>query len=205
MVPTSLPPLPDGFHPVPRGKVALLTFSLEMRAKPDARRDPPGSEALRLRKIERPDIDWYRALFRDVGERWMWFSRLRMGDDRLAATIADPLVEVYELTSDRPGRGMLELDFRETGSCELAFFGVTPQLIGSGAGRFLMNRALALAWSRPISKLWVHTCAADHPDAPAFYRRSGFVLTDLQVEVADDPRLTGEAPEDASPHIPILR
>ena len=38
-----------------------------------------------------------------------------------------------------------------------------------------MNRALELAWSRPISRVWVHTCTFDHPSALAFYQRSGFL------------------------------
>jgi GNAT superfamily N-acetyltransferase len=87
--------------------------------------------------------------------------------------------------------GLLELDFREAGTCELAFFGVTQAIQGSGAGRFLMNRAIEYAWRRPISRLWVHTCTLDHPDALAFYLRSGFRAYARRVELADDPRLTG--------------
>jgi GNAT superfamily N-acetyltransferase len=204
MIPTALPPLANGFHDVPRGKVALLTLSLDMPAPPPVRPDPPGSERFSMRRVPAPGLDWYRDLYRAVGARWMWFSRLRMPDAVLAATLNDPGVEVYALDADGRQAGLLELDFRQMPVCELAFFGLTPDLIGAGAGRWLMNRALDLAWSRPIERLWVHTCAADHPGAPAFYVRSGFRPVSQQVEVADDPRLTGESPPDASPHIPIV-
>ena len=88
--------------------------------------------------------------------------------------------------------------------CELRMFGVTAQLIGTGAGRFLMNRALERAWSEPIRRFWVHTCTFDHQAALAFYVRSGFRPYRQQIEYADDPRLLGLLPRGAAPHVPII-
>jgi GNAT superfamily N-acetyltransferase len=201
---STLPPLADGYHDLPRGKVALPTVSLQMLTKPLRKPDPPGSEGLRLVRRPEPDTDWYRAIYRRVGEPWMWFSRLRMSEAVLRAEIHDPAVEVFSVEGPTGEIGFLQLDFRERDICELAFFGLVPEAVGGGAGRWLMNRALEQAWSRPITRVWVHTCMADHPAALAFYVRSGFVPFKLQVEVADDPRLTGESPRDASPHIPML-
>ena len=82
----------------------------------------------------------------------MWFSRLQMADAELAAIIRSPMVEVHALVHEGRDKGLLELDFREAGQCELAFFGVTADLIGGAAGRWLMNRALELAWSRPVTR-----------------------------------------------------
>ena len=48
-----------------------------------------------------------------------------------------------------PDEGILELDFRKEGECELAFFGISPKLLGLGAGRWMMNQALDLAWFTP--------------------------------------------------------
>lgn len=94
--------------------------------------------------------------------------------------------------------------FGEAGQCELVYFGVTAKLIGSGAARFMMNRALELAWSRDLSRVWVHTCTFDHPSAVAFYQRSGFRPFRRQIEIADDPRLDGTAPRSAAKHVPII-
>ena len=33
-----------------------------------------------LRRVETPALDWYRDLFRRVGEDWLWISRARMPD-----------------------------------------------------------------------------------------------------------------------------
>jgi GNAT superfamily N-acetyltransferase len=194
--------LPDGYSDVPRGKIAAVVTHLEMTAQPARRDDPPG--AWTLRKVDTPQLDWYRDLFRRVGEEWLWFSRARMNDAELAAVINAAGIEVYALSVDGRDEGLLELDFREAGQCELLYFGVTASLIGTGAARFLMNRALDLAWSRDVSRVWVHTCTLDHPSAVAFYQRSGFRPFRRQVEIADDPRLDGTAPRDAARHVPII-
>ena len=194
--------LPDGYSDVPAGKIAAVVTHLEMTERPVLPFDPPGSWT--LRRVESPGLDWYRDLYRRVGEEWLWFSRLQMPDKELAAIIQAPLVEVYALVHEGRDEGLLELDFRDAGQCEIAFFGVTANLIGSGAGRFLMNRALELSWSQPITRVWVHTCTFDHPSALGFYQRTGFRAFRRQIEIADDPRLDGSAPRDVTRHVPVI-
>ncbi|MHC2622667.1 GNAT superfamily N-acetyltransferase [Bradyrhizobium huanghuaihaiense] len=194
--------LPDGYSDVPAAKIAAVVTHLEMTAPPARRADPPGSWT--LRKIDTPAPDWYRDIYRRVGEDWLWFSRARMSDTELAAIIHAPGIELYALAVDGRDEGLLELDLRQPGHCELVYFGVTGSLIGTGAARFLMNRTLELAWSRDVRRVWVHTCTFDHPSAVAFYQRSGFRPFHRQIEVADDPRLDGTAPRDAARHVPII-
>jgi GNAT superfamily N-acetyltransferase len=164
--------------------------------------DPQGRWT--LRRVEAPGLDWFRDLYRRIGAEWLWFSRLRMTDAKLAATIQSPLIEMYALVQDGRDEGVLELDFRNAGECELRLFGVTADLIGSGAGRWLMNRALELIWSRPVTRVWVHTCSLDHPAALAFYQRSGFRPFRRQIEISDDPRLDGTVRRSAARHVPII-
>lgn len=197
--------LAPGFHEVPPGMLATVVTHLEMRA-PAPQRPAPAPEGLRPRQVTAPDPGWYRDLFTRVGGHdWLWFSRLMLRDAELAAILSDPKVELHTLERDGRAEALLELDFRSEGACELAFFGVTGALIGTGAGRFLMNRAIARAWARPITRFHVHTCTLDHPGALGFYRRSGFTPVRQQVEIAPDPRLSGLMPETAGPHVPIFR
>ena len=141
---------------------------------------------------------------RRVGDDWLWIDRVKMSDTELASIIHAPLVEVYALAHEGRDEGLLDLDFRQAGHCEIVYFGVTAKLVGSGAGRWLMNRALEIAWSRPIARLWLHTCTHDHPGAVAFYLRSGFRAFLRQIEIEDDPRIDGIAPRDAAGHVPVI-
>ena len=195
--------LADGFHDVPAGKVADIVTSLEMFARPALRPEVEGP-AWTLNRLTAPDEAEYLALYSRVGRDWLWFTRLAMPRDELRAAIGDPRVEVYRLAAPGGEVGILELDFREAQTCELVYFGVSRGLVGGGAARWLMNRAIERAWSRPINRFWVHTCTLDHPNAPTFYQRSGFKAFRRQVEIADDPRLAGLSPMDAAPHVPVI-
>ena len=193
----------DGYTDVPDGKVASIVTSLQMFKRPRLR-EGRAEANWSLAKVDSIDLDCYRTLFRSVGEDWLWFSRLQLSDEELGSVLSEPSRELY-LFRERDGdAGITELDFGTEGECELAFFGLIPHMIGRGAGRWLMNRALSIAWSRPIRRLWVHTCTFDHPGALDFYVRSGFVPFHRQIEVADDPRITGVLPESAAPHVPLL-
>ena len=181
--------------------VAVVTF-LEMRERPDA---TAPSSTLEVQRIDNPEPETYRRLFRRIGSRWLWFSRLVMDDAKLAAIISDPKVELLTVV-DRDGQevGMLELDFREPAECELAFVGLVPELSGQGHGRWLLAEALQLAWRDGVERVHVHTCTLDHPAALSAYRRAGFVPFKRSIERFPDPRLLGILPSDCAPQVPLL-
>ncbi|AMK22053.1 MULTISPECIES: GNAT family N-acetyltransferase [unclassified Sphingobium] len=188
---------------VPDGQIATIVTHLEMRERPRPAPMPP--TPLRLVPWKTPTPDAYRALFRRVGEPWLWFSRLMMDDAALTAIIHDPAVEVYAVTDPRGVEvGLLELDFRSLPDCELAFFGLIPTLNGKGLGKWLIAQAKTLAWRKDVMRFWVHSCTLDSPAALGFYQKAGFVPTKREVEIFADPRLAGLLPPDAAPHVPML-
>jgi GNAT superfamily N-acetyltransferase len=189
--------------PIASDQIATIVTSLQMLERP--RPKPMPASRLRLDRWRDAAPDRYRTLFRRVGGPWLWFSRLVMRDEMLTAIIHDPAVELYAVTDARGIElGMLELDFREPGLCEIAYFGLVPELTGQGEGRWLMGHALMLAWRAGVERVWVHTCTLDHPKALNFYRAQGFVPYARAVEIFADPRLAGLLPADAAPHIPLL-
>lgn len=194
-----------GLTIVAPGEVAAIVTTLEMRERPRAAPLPPLPAPLSLTRWHRPASARYRALFRRVGAPWLWFSRLVIAEDDLRRVLDDDAVEIFALV-DGAGIevGMLELDFRRAGECEIAYFALVPELTGKGIGRWLMAQALALAWREGVGRVWVHTCTLDHPAALGFYQREGFVPIGRAVETFADPRLTGHLPHDSAPHIPCL-
>lgn len=192
-----------GLTAVSDDQVATIVTTLEMRRRPPPRPMPPSP--FRLVAWPRPALPRYRALFERVGAPWLWFSRLIMDDVALAVIVHDPGVEVFAV-EDRTGVevGMLELDLRETGACELSYVGLVPELAGRGHGDWLMAHALARAWRPGVDRVWVHTCTLDHPAALPFYLRHGFVAVARTVETFADPRVAGLLPANAAPQIPML-
>ena len=190
------------YESLPDGELAAVVTYLEMRAPPD-RSVPPSP--LSLKRVEVPEPEHYRELFRRVGAPWLWFSRLTLDDAHLAEIIQHPKVELYSVLDDGGNQvGMLELDFREPHECELSFIGLVPELAGQGHGRWLLAEALRLAWREGVDRVHVHTCSLDHPAALAAYRRAGFTPFKRTIERFRDPRLLGILPTAAAPQIPLL-
>ena len=189
--------------PVTDGELAAVVTSLEMRERPKPR--PLPASPLRLTHWREPAPDGYRTLFRRVGAPWLWFSRLMLSDEALLTIIRDPAVDIYAVV-DRGGVeiGMLELDFRVEGECEIGFFGLVPELTGKGHGDWLMAQTLALGWRKDVQRMWVHTCTLDHPGALGFYRRNGFTPFARAIETFADPRLIGILPRETAPHTPLI-
>ena len=189
--------------PVDPGELATIVTTLEMTRRPPLR--PLPASPLRLVRWERPDPAKYRALFRRVGGPWLWYSRLAMDDAALTAIVHDPGVQVHAVL-DRAGIeiGLLELDLRHAGACELSYVGLVPELAGKGHGRWLMAEAMARAWVPGVTRVWVHTCTLDHPSALGFYRAQGFVAVRRTIETFPDPRALGLLPVEAGAHVPYL-
>jgi GNAT superfamily N-acetyltransferase len=195
--------LADGYHAVPKGKLAMIVTHLEMHAHAPIK-DVPLPEGITFRQVK-PTLEWYRDVFTRVGALdWLWYGRLKMPDAELQAILDDPKVVVFTLSKGGVDEALLELDFRVDGACELAYFGLTSNLIGTGAGRYLMNQAISHAWNTDISRFHVHTCTIDSPQALNFYVRSGFTPYKREVEIDDDPRLIGALPESAAAWVPVI-
>jgi GNAT superfamily N-acetyltransferase len=183
---------------LPKGHVGAVVTSLEMTEKPKPR--PMPMSQLRLERWRAPDPEKYRALFRRVGGRWLWYSRLLMDDETLRATIGD----LWTVTDRGIEVGMVELDFRTEGECLIQFLGLVPELAGKGHGPWLFAQVLALAWRPGVSRLRVNTCTLDHPAALPAYLKAGFRPVSRALESFPDPRILGVLPRDVAPQLPLL-
>jgi GNAT superfamily N-acetyltransferase len=191
----------DGYTDLPPGKLAAVVTHLEMRSRPVL--DAP-SPRLILQAVERPDLGWYRTLYRAIGEDWLWFSRIEMGEAELAGILHRVGNETYVAIVEGEEAGIVELDRRDPADVEISFFGLKPGATGKRLGGAMMAEALRLAWRPETLRVWLHTCTLDHPAALTFYRRCGFTPFARSIEVVDDPRLSGVLPRSAAPHIPII-
>lgn len=181
------------------GEIGTVVTYLEMTDRPKPR--PVPDSPLRLERWRDVDPAKYRLLFKRVGARWLWYSRLAMDDEKLRASIG----EVHAVV-DRSGIevGMLEFDFAEAGECLIRFLGLVPELAGRGHGKWLFAQTLALAWRKQVERVHVNTCTLDHPAALPSYIRAGFTAYNRAFESFPDPRLSGLLPRDVAPQLPLI-
>ena len=188
-----------GLDELPPGHVGAVVTFLEMARRPEPA--PAPESPLRMEHWDPVGLDRYRDLFRRVGGRWLWYSRLAMDDAALAAALGE--VHAVIGPSGEPA-GMVELDFRTPGECLIRFLGLVPELAGQGLGRWLFAETLMRAWVPGVERVAVHTCSLDHPAALPAYLRAGFTACGRAFESFPDPRLTGLLPRDAAPQIPLV-
>jgi len=207
--------IPDGYTDLAAGKIASVVTYLEMLERPpltdvsstgmqSGTRSGMQSE-VRLRQVQNAGLDWYRALYRRAGAPWLWFSRLEMTDEQLAALLHRSTTELFVGERDGSEIGIAELDRSQAPNVEIMSFALLPEVIGKGLGRALLRQLLDRAWSHSTARVWLHTCNLDGPTALSFYVKCGFCPYKRAIEVADDPRIRGILPEDAAPQVPIIR
>lgn len=181
-------------EPLPEGKLREVVTYLEMTASPKRMPVTPTGHKVALMRAEQPTAHFYRYLYDTVGEAWLWWERRTKDDAALIEIIQDPMVEIYVLYAEGVPAGFAELDRRVEDEIELAYFGLLPEFIGRGLGRYFMTWTVDAAWRHEPDRLWVHTCNFDHPGALSVYQRAGFVPYDQAVSIIDDPRAKGIIP-----------
>jgi GNAT superfamily N-acetyltransferase len=153
----------------------VTTFYLQMFARPE-RIVPPPREGLVVILAKKPTVAYYRFLYDAVGRDYNWTSRKKLSDADLAALLADPRLEVHALMVEGVPAGFAELDRRIEGEMELVQFGLVPEFIGQGLGRYFLQWAIDKAWSYHPQRFWLHTCTKDHPAALPNYLKAGFTI-----------------------------
>jgi GNAT superfamily N-acetyltransferase len=161
--------------------VLVTRTYLEMLSPDELRPATLAEPAPRIERIEHCSVEFFRFLYRQVGEAYHWTDRLRWGDERIRAHLATPGVSLWVMSWEGAAAGYFELREHEDRSAEIAYFGLLPEFIGRGWGKFLLTQAAHAAWQLGPTRVWLHTCTLDHPAALPNYLRRGFRPTRKEV------------------------
>ena len=128
---------------------------------------------------------FYLYLYTEVGRRYHWVERRRWSPEQLRAVLDDPNVRIWVLEYEGCPAGYFELARDAEGGVEVAYFGLLPEFLGRGLGKHLLTVAVETAWSLDPtpSRVWLHTCTLDAPQALPNYVARGFrpYMTDEEV------------------------
>jgi len=158
-----------------------VTF-LEMTERPSwPRPGPAPGGPLWLATCARPEPWWFLALYDAVGRDYDWADSHARPAEEVRAWLEDPAVTMHIAIRDGLPVGFFMLDARAAGTCDLAYFGLTPGAVGHGLGQWMLRTAVWTGWDLGgTRRLTVNTCTLDHPAALPTYRKWGF--TPIRVE-----------------------
>jgi GNAT superfamily N-acetyltransferase len=154
--------------------VKVVRTYLEMTSPDQLRVAPAESPAPRVERLEQCTVELFRFLYREVGRAYRWTDRLGWSDSEIRQYLSIPGVSVWLMSWAESPAGYFELREHSDRSVEIVYFGLLPDYVGRGWGKYLLTRAVQAAWSLGPTRVWLHTCTLDHPAALPNYLKRGF-------------------------------
>jgi len=160
---------------IPAGTEVPYTVTyLAMDTPPEAAA-PPLPTDLRLEVATDPPVWFFLSLYGAVGRDYEWVDKFDEAPEDLRSYLHRPDMELT--TAYRHGwpQGFFLLDWRLPGTCDLAYFGLVPEAVGTGIGAKLLAAAIEAGWARAgTERMTLNTCTLDHPRALQVYQEAGF-------------------------------
>jgi GNAT superfamily N-acetyltransferase len=156
------------------GPRKVVRTYLEMRSPGELRPGPVPSPAPQVERLSQCSVELFRYLYEKVGQAHRWTDRLSWSDEAVRQHLDTPGVSMWLMSWEGLPAGYFELREHEDDSVEIAYFGLLPDFIGRGWGKYLLTRAVESAWQVGVQRVWLHTCTLDHPAALPNYLKRGF-------------------------------
>lgn len=161
--------------PEPRARPPHTVTYLETTALPPA--PGPAPEGTALLRADRPPAWWFLALYDAVGAAHDWTDMHHWPRAEVEAYLHDPRAELWTLMGPGWPLGFFLLDGRAPPTAEIDYFGLVPEAVGRGLGRWLLASAVHHAWALAgTERVSVNTCTLDHPRALPNYLEAGFEI-----------------------------
>lgn len=154
-------------------KEKIHVWHIEMRDRGRVTRELV-DRSYELRKADIPLPELNRFLYVTVGAPWTWYMRLSWSYHQWYEYLANENIQTWVAYRQATPIGYFELDVQADKTVEIAYFGLIPEFIGRGYGKALLQDTIDKAWEAGGSRIWLHTCSLDHPQALNNYLARGF-------------------------------
>jgi ribosomal protein S18 acetylase RimI-like enzyme len=126
---------------------------------------------------KKPTIDFCKFFYKEVGRDFFWRDRLKWSDQDWLDYVNNDFFKLYILKHNNKLAGYYELLYDpKTTSMEIPYFGIFKEFYGKKIGGYLLTDALSTSFKQKITKVWVHTCTLDHPNALKNYLARGMKI-----------------------------
>ena len=128
---------------------------------------------LRVERVLSCPASFYRFLYTEVGRAYHWLDRSDWSDETIREHLGRPQISLHVLYSGGAPAGYFELRRCDDESTEIAYFGLLPEFLGRGIGKYLLTCSTQEAF-QGARRVWLHTCTLDDPAALPNYEKRGF-------------------------------
>lgn len=168
--------LSTGINEVVDKMNTFINTYLEMKS-PSEFIEKTDSNGLEVIEAEIKEFRLNRYLYCLVGEQWGWNEMLEISDEQWKEYAESDNLRTWVAYYKGSIAGYFELKTAPSLDVEIALFGLAPNFIGKGFGRYLLSCAIKFAWEKCNAKrVWVYTCTTDHPNALNNYQACGLKI-----------------------------
>ena len=156
-------------------KINYTVSYLEMGGPPDFDWPTEPSNNILVLESNDPPVRYFFSLYETVGAEYEWTDKFICSATEVYDFLFHPNVKMFTFLKNGWTAGFFVLDKREQKICDLAYFGLVPEVIGHGYGEYLLKFAIKESWAaNDINLLTVNTNTLDHPNALLLYKKMGF-------------------------------
>jgi GNAT superfamily N-acetyltransferase len=165
----------------------VRTTTLEMNAAPGTYPSLQIKSKLAIMQVPEIPLPFYRFLYGEIGKSHYWYLRNHLSDNELGQILHSLNTKINVLYLDGAPAGFAEFDVRHMpDTIELVYFGLCPQYIGRGLGKWFLGQMVRSAWEENPKRLKVSTDTLDHSNALPLYQKMGFAPISFKEEKMED-------------------
>ncbi len=165
----------------------VRTTTLEMLVPPGFYPSLQIKSKLAIMKAPQIPLAFYRFLYGEIGKSHFWYLRNHLSDDELEEILHSEHTQISVLYCDGAPAGFAEFDYSKLPeSVELIYFGLCPQYIGRGLGKWFLGQIVRSAWEEKPTRLNVSTTTLDHSNALPLYQKLGFIPIAFKEQKMED-------------------
>ncbi|MCP4185589.1 MAG: GNAT family N-acetyltransferase [Hyphomicrobiales bacterium] len=165
----------------------VRTTTLELNAAPRIYPTIQTKSKLAIMQVPEIPLPFYRFLYGEIGKSHYWYLRNHLSDRELAKILHSQNTKISVLYHDGAPAGFAELNlFQMPDLIEIVYFGLCPQYIGRGLGKWFLGQIVRSAWEEHPQQLKVSTDTLDHTHALPLYQKMGFTPISFKEEKMED-------------------
>lgn len=165
----------------------VRTTTLEMLAPPRVYPSLQIKSKLAIMKVPEIPLPFYRFLYGEIGRSHFWYLRNHLSDNELKNILHSKNIQISVLYCDGAPAGFAELDYSQfPEAIELIYFGLCPQYIGRGLGKWFLGQIVRSAWEDKPVRLMVSSNTLDHASALPLYQKLGFTPIAFKEQKMED-------------------
>ena len=154
-------------------------YYLEINSIEDLKTKAVPSGRFSIKEEDKNNFALNKFFYKQIGKKHEWVDRLIWQDKNWMDYISNKNLKTFVLQKDNDLVGYFELILNNN-NCEIAYFGILEEFIGKGYGGYLLSEALRIGF-KSASRIWVHTCSLDHPNAIENYKSRGMKIFKTEI------------------------